>query len=116
MLETEKPGTVYLPKLPSAPKAGFSRRINATMNMWQRGYVRSRLIRKCTERSVEVTEVFGKGISSQCSGCGAEGEKKQEIFFCKACGMELPERENTARNVLKRGSGLKEETTPEGKT
>ena len=62
MLETEKPGTVYLPKLPHTPKAGFSRRINATMNMWQRGYVRSRLIRKCKERSVEVTEVFGQGI------------------------------------------------------
>ena len=116
MLETEKPGTVYLPKLPSAPKAGFSHRINATMNMWQRGYIRSRLIRKCAERSVEVTEVFGKGISNQCSGCGAEGEKKQEMFFCKACGMELSERENTARNVLKRGRGMKEETAPEGKS
>ena len=42
MLETEKPGTVYLPKLPHTPKAGFSRRINATMNMWPRGYVRFR--------------------------------------------------------------------------
>ncbi len=103
MLETEKPGRIYLPKLPATPRAGYNRRVNATMNMWQRGYVKSRLVRKCAERSVEVKEVFGKGISTQCSECGAEGVKKQEIFCCGACGLEMPERQNTARNVLDRG-------------
>ena len=109
MLETEKPGVIYLPKLPATPRAGYNRRVNATMNMWQRGYVKSRLVRKCAERSVEVKEVFGKGISTQCSECGAEGVKKQEIFCCKACGLERSERQNTARNVLNRGRELRKE-------
>lgn len=115
MLETEKPGMIYLPKLPATPRAGYNRRVNATMNMWQRGYVKSRLVQKCKERSVEVTEVFGKGISTQCSSCGVEGVKKQEMFCCKACGLELPERENTARNVLKRGHLLRDEKSQTGK-
>lgn len=115
MLETEKPGRIYFPKLPATPRAGYNRRVNATMNMWQRGYVKSRLMQKCKERSVEVTEVFGKGISTQCSSCGAEGVKKQEMFCCNACGLELPERENTARNVLKRGRLLRDEKSQAGK-
>lgn len=109
MLEAEKPGRIYLPKLPATPRVGYNRRVNATMNMWQRGYVKSRLVRKCAERSVEVKEVFGKGISTQCSECGAEGLKRQEMFCCKSCGLELPERENTARNVLDRGRELRKE-------
>ncbi len=103
MLDTEKPGTLYFPKLPATPKAGFNRRANATVSMWQRGFVKSRLRQKCRERSVELKEVFGKGISSQCSRCGAEGRKDGQIFHCKECGLELPERQNTAANALNRG-------------
>lgn len=107
MLETEKPKVLYLPKLPGTSKAGVNRRYNASASMWQKGYMKSRLTQKCRERSIELTEVFGKGIGSECSGCGAEGEKVEGTFHCKACGLELPERENTARNVLKRGKSEK---------
>lgn len=103
MLETEKPGTIYLPKLPPQSKAGLNRRVNATVNMWQKGYVKSRLAQKCRERSIQLVEVFGKGISTQCSRCGAEGKKEGDTFRCPSCGAELPERQNTAENVLKRG-------------
>lgn len=103
MLETEKPGIIYLPKLPAVAKAGVSKKINATVNMWQRGFVKSRLLQKCRERSVELVEVFGKGISTECSRCGTEGVKKENLFHCPSCGLEMPERENTAKNVLKRG-------------
>lgn len=109
MLETEKPGTVYFPKLPPQSKAGYNRRQNATVNMWQKGFIKSRLTRKCQERSIELVEVFGKGISSQCSRCGADGVKEGELFRCSSCGFTLPERQNTAKNVLKRGCGLREE-------
>lgn len=103
MLETEKPRIIYVPKLPAVAKAGINRKINATVSMWQKGFVKSRLIQKCRERSVEVVEVFGKGISTECCYCGAEGVKKETLFYCPSCGLEMPERQNTARNVLKRG-------------
>lgn len=109
LLETEKPGTIYIPKLPASSKAGINRRANATVSMWQKGFVKSRLIQKCWERSVELVEVFGKGISSRCSGCGEEGQRENEEFFCASCRLKLPERQNTARNVLQRGRALREE-------
>ncbi len=42
-------------------------------------------------------------ISSECSCCGAQGLREGDLFRCTACQAELPERLNTARNVLKRG-------------
>lgn len=108
MLDTEKPGTVYIPKLPPKSKAGFNRKVNATVNMWQKGFIKSRLLQKCRERSIELTEVFGKGISVQCSCCGANGVKENDVFRCPSCGTEMSERQNTAKNVLKRGRVLRE--------
>ena len=107
LLETEKPGVVYIPKLPGMVKAGVNRKVNAGLNMWQRGYVKKRLERKCRERSVELAEVFGKGISTECCRCGAEGRKEGDIFRCNSGGQEMPERQNTAVNVLNRGKKLK---------
>lgn len=107
MLETEKPGKIYIPRLPATTKAGVNKKVNAAVSMWQKGYVKSRLIQKCRERSVELAEVFGKGISTECSRCGAEGVKEETIFHCMSCGLEMPERQNTARNVLKRGKSEK---------
>lgn len=103
MLETEKPGIIYLPKLPATAKAGVNRKVNAVVSMWQRGYVKSRLIQKCSERSIRLEEVFAKGISVECCRCGSEGIKEDTQFRCASCGMEMPERQNTAMNVLKRG-------------
>jgi len=108
MLETEKPGIIYLPKLPAVANAGVNKKVNATVNMWQRGFVKSRLMQKCRERSVEVVEVFGKGISTECCRCGADGIKEESQFRCMSCGLEMPERQNTARNVLKRGKAVNE--------
>lgn len=107
MLETEKPGTVYFPKLPGVSKAGINKKVNAAVSMWQKGYVKSRLAQKCKERSVEFVEVFGKGISVTCSRCGAAGIKDGEIFRCNSCGLEMPEKQNTAGNVLRKGQELK---------
>ncbi len=107
MLETEKPGVLYYPKLPTAAKAGKNKKINATVHMWQRGYIKSRLGQKCQERSIQLVEVFGKGISIECSYCGTMGGKDGDMFRCASCGRELPERQNTARNVLKRGTEKK---------
>lgn len=103
LLETEKPEALYIPKLPQNSGAGINRTINYSIGMWQRGYVRKRLALKCRERSIELVEVFGKDISRQCSRCGEMGEKTKDLFLCKKCGAQMPEKENTARNALKRG-------------
>lgn len=102
-LQMEKPGVVYLPKLPKPQAGGADRRINYSVSVWQRGYIRSRLALKCRQESVELVEVFGKGISCECSTCGAEGIKKDGVFCCPSCGYEEDEKTNTARNARKRG-------------
>ena len=109
MLETERPGVLYFPRLPAAKKAGYGRRGNAVVSMWQRGFVKSRLARKCRERSIELVEVFGGGIGTECSRCGAEGKKKQGMFRCPVCALTMPERQNTARNVRRKGRAGREE-------
>jgi putative transposase len=108
LLETEKPKTIYIPKLPQNSGAGINKTINYSVGMWQRGYVRGRLNLKCREQSIELVEVFGKDISRQCSRCGEMGEKTKDLFTCKKCGAQMPEKENTAKNVLKRGLELQE--------
>jgi len=102
-LETEKPGTVYMAKLPGPKKGGVNPGTNYAVSMWQRGYIRKRLEQKCREESVEVVKVPGKGISRECSRCGQEGVKKAGVFSCPACGWEVEEKTNTARNARRRG-------------
>ena len=103
MLRTEKPAVIYLPKLPQSSKAGVNKRINSSVSMWQKGYVRNRLTQKCREQAIELIEVFGKDISNECSSCGAIGKKAENLFTCEVCGAGIPERENAAKNALKRG-------------
>lgn len=103
LLRTEKPRTIYIAKLPRPQAAGRSRRINGYVSMWQRGYIRKRLEQKCKEQSVELVEVLGKGISSECSMCGREGSRREGMFSCGYCGYYGDEKENSAKNALKRG-------------
>ena len=80
-----------------------NRKINYSVSMWQRGYIRSRLEQKCRERGVEIRDVWGKDIGNMCSYCGEMGKKKDGEFVCESCGFSIEEKVNTARNVLKRG-------------
>nr|WP_305142393.1 zinc ribbon domain-containing protein [uncultured Acetatifactor sp.] len=102
-IRTEKPLCIYIAKLPKPQANGCNKKINHSMTMWKRGYIRSRLIQKCREQTVEVTEVLGKGISRECSCCGAVGNKEGFLFVCPACGYSVEEKTNTARNALNRG-------------
>ena len=101
--QEEKPGTVYIVKLPRPQAAGPNKRINNSIALWQRGYIRKRLTQKCREHSVELIQVMGKDISNECSSCGAAGTKKAGYFICHECGYAAEEKTNTARNVMKRG-------------
>ena len=101
--QSEKPQIVYFPKLPKPQAGGYDKKINYSVNLWQRGYIRNRLMQKCKEQSVGFVEVIGAGIGSECSNCGAAGIKKDGVFTCKTCGCTVEEKINTARNVFKRG-------------
>ncbi len=109
--QIEKPKTIYLVKMPKPYAGGSGRAINSKINysvsMWQRGYIKDRLVQKCRERSVLLVEVLGKNISNECSECGAPGTKKDGVFFCGACGYRVEEKINTARNVRNRGENGK---------
>ncbi len=102
-LREEKPGVVYMAKLPGTGPMRGSKEINHVVSLWQRGYIKKRLEQKCREQSVELVEVFGKGIGSTCSECGVAGSRKDGIFRCGKCGYEGEEKTNTAKNVLRRG-------------
>ena len=108
LLETEKPAMLFIPKLPRNSKAGINKTINYSVGMWQRGYVRKRLELKCREQAIELVEVLGKDISRQCSACGEIGAKTKDRFLCDSCGLQMPEKENAAKNALKRGIALQE--------
>lgn len=102
-LRTEKPQTVYLPKLPGSQTGGVSRKINNSATLWQRGYIRKRLAQKCREQSVVLVEVFAKDISRECGRCGAAGMKEEGFFTCPHCGYHIDEKTNAAENAKKRG-------------
>lgn len=101
----EKPKSIYIVKLPKPQAGGYNKKINYSVAQWQRGYIRKRLTQKCREQSVEIVEVLGKGISNECSKCGAIGTKVEGKFICSVCGYQAVEKTNTARNVKKRGQG-----------
>lgn len=107
-LRTEKPKIVFLPKLPPTAKHYGVKQINHSVNLWQRGYIRKRLQQKCMEHGVQVVEVFGKDISNLCSSCGERGTKKDGVFSCDVCGMQMDEKQNTARNAKHRGQNKHE--------
>ena len=102
-LKEEKPGTIYMVKLPRPKKGGGIPRINNQVSMWQRGYIRSRLTQKCKEQSIELIEVLGKDISRECSSCGEVMEQKGAVFTCGVCGYTADKKVNAARNIVKRG-------------
>lgn len=103
LIEEEKPKVLYIPKLPGNSTAGYNRKINYSVGLWKKGLIKERLQQKCLEHSVEIVEVFGKGISSDCSECGATGRYSGDIFRCGNCGYETDKKRNAARNALKRG-------------
>lgn len=104
-LQTEKPGVIYMVKLPRSQAGGKNKKINNSVTLWQRGFIRKRIEQKCKESSIEIVEVLGKGISTECSKCGAMGNKIDGKFCCPICGYHIGEKTNTARNVKTRGQG-----------
>jgi len=111
MLAIEKPRILYIPRLPANSPAGSCREINYSISVWRKGYIRKRLMQKCKENSIELVEVVGRGISTECSVCGADGSVRVDgegydkgRFCCANCGYEAEKKVNAARNALRRGN------------
>ena len=102
---TEKPGMVCIMKLPRGNQRYGEKSVSYSISKWQRGYIRKQLMLKCAMHSVEFVEVFGKGIGTECSRCGATGTRENGMFSC-ACGYNAPEKQNAAQNAKKRGLAL----------
>lgn len=104
MLEKEKPKTIYMAKLPRNP--GMSMKGTGDtyfLRMWKKGFVTERIQWKCQNNGIKITEVIGKGISTDCSACGQKGYIEGESFKCPVCGFEKNKKINGARNALNRG-------------
>ena len=102
-LKTEKPEIIWIPKLPRPQAGGASIRLNHMAALWQRGYIRKRLLQKCQEQSITIVEVFGRNVSRECSYCGTMGKKEKGQFICPSCGYQTDDRINAAQNARKRG-------------
>lgn len=103
MIAEEKPKVIYLPKYPQGNIKGYDKKINYSVNLWKKGFVKDRIKQKCRENSIEYVEVTGKAISTECSRCGAQGRYKKEVFLCERCGYEDDKKINAAKNAKKRG-------------
>ena len=103
MLQAEKPRTVYIPRFPQSSPKGAKGKVNYSVTLWQKGYVRKRLRQKCLEKGIELAEVFGNNISRECSRCGSMGAYEKDTFRCSACGYEDDKKRNAAINVKRRG-------------
>lgn len=103
MLEEEKPKIIYIPKLPGNSKAGVNSRINYSVTLWRKGYIRNRLAHKCKENGIEIVEVLGRMISTECSECATGGVLEKDRFRCGHCGYEGHKKVNAAKNAIKRG-------------
>ncbi len=106
--QEEKPGVVYIPKLPQT----FLRKgscwkgcgkINYSNTIWKRGYIRERLELKCQENHIRLVYVPGKDISRECSNCGSIGVYEKGRYRCLCCGYEEDRKVNAAKNAFKRG-------------
>lgn len=103
MIAEEKPQIIYIPKLPQSSPAGYNKKINYSVSVWKKGFIRERLQQKCREHSIEIAEVMGKAISTECSICGGAGRYSKNIFRCESCGYEADKKINAARNAVIRG-------------
>lgn len=106
MIAQEKPRIIYVPQIPQSGPAGYTPKINYSVNIWRKGFIRRRLEQKCRENSVELIEVTGRGISTECSRCGAAGIHSKGIFQCESCGYETDKKVNAAKNAIKRGKSV----------
>ncbi len=106
MFAEEKPAKLYMVKLPrnSGSETGKSQYM---LRVWRKGYVTERLQWKSRQNSVEIIEVLGKGVSRECSACGAfcemQAKDEYERFRCPVCGYEEDRKVNAAKNALIRG-------------
>lgn len=111
MLEKEKPSEIIIPARSKQFGDRMQKATKQKLSGWMVGYIRKRLDDKCAVNSIKITEINGAYTGKICSECGGEGEKANQIFGCRECGVKIPYSQNAARNLFKKAN--KEFVIPE---
>ena len=100
MLAAEKPARIVVTKPITAGRSlSKNRPANRKLTGSLQGYVRKRLAEKCSTNSVALEEINSRDTGFVCSACGAQGERRKELFYCGACGYAGAAAVNAARNI-----------------
>lgn len=66
------------------------------------GVIRKRLRDKCAAYGIDLVEINSKDTGDVCSCCGEKGLRKQLIFHCEKCNIEISSALNSAINIEKK--------------
>lgn len=105
-LDLSEVQTIYVENLKNVKhKSKFSKKFNNKLQRWSYPKVISKLERMTEEQGINLEKVSPAYTSQTCSKCGVVDKKsrRNSVFLCTACGMELDADFNAARNVLYRG-------------
>lgn len=103
MLESEKPSKIVI----TAPIKHFNmnKYSKQTKKMFTRsfsGVIRERLKDKCIANGIELIEINSRDTGAICSSCGEKGIRKNLVFHCEKCNLEIPSALNSAKNIEKK--------------
>ena len=75
------------------------------LRRWSYPKVISKLERMTEEQGISLEKVFPAYTSQTCSYCGAvdKNSRRNSVFLCTACKIELDADFNASRNILPRG-------------
>lgn len=100
MIETEMPCKVIITSQSNYKRyAKYGQDMKAVTSRSFSGFIRERLAFKCQINGIEFVEINSKDTSFVCSGCGSVGERKNGVFKCKSCGLEMSAALNSAKNI-----------------
>lgn len=86
-------------------KREIGRKINRKLHWFPHYKFRKMLKYKCGERGIKYIEVSEANTSKTCSRCDREGERRNGLFICPSCELEIDADVNGARNIAGRALG-----------
>lgn len=103
MLETEKPAKIVITS--PVKYLNMNKFSKQTKKMFTRsfsGVIRERLKDKCIANGIELIEINSRDTGAICSSCGEKGIRKNLVFYCEKCNLEISSALNSAQNIEKK--------------